>query len=100
MCFPNFYKNNTLCKLGWFEQDSLDNCFNCAVIDSNIFETEDKQKEAVTEFMKPTRVRDSLMADSPSQGLILNTSTSAGAGCAGSRQMGLVCLHVSTPSVN
>ena len=47
MCFPNFYKNNTLCKLGWFEQDSLDNCFNCAVIDSNIFETEDKQKEAV-----------------------------------------------------
>ena len=109
MCFPNFYKNNTFCKLGCLEQDSIKHCFSCVAIDSqtlktsvsvrNIFDTEDKQKEAVTEFMKRTKVRDSLLADSASQGIILDTSTSAGAGRAGSGNMGTVSLHITTSSV-
>ena len=109
MCFPNFYKNNTFCMLGCLEQDSIAHCFSCSVIDSqtcktsvsvrNIFDTEDKQKEAVTEFMERIKVRDSLLADSASQGIILDTSTSAGAGRAGSGNMGTVSLHITTSSV-
>ena len=86
------------------------NSFSCAAIDCilsktsvsirNISETEDKQKEAVTEFMKRTRVRDALLADSASQGIILDTSTSAGAGCAASGPMRTFSLHVTTPSGN
>ena len=65
----------------------------------NIFDIEDKQKEAVTEFMERIKVRDSLLADSASQGIILDTSTPAGAGRAGSRNMGTVSLHITTSSV-
>ena len=109
MCFPNFYKSNTFCKLGCLEQDSIVNCFSCAAIDSqtiktsvsvrNIFDTEDKQKEAVTEVMKQTKVRDSLLADSASQGIILDTSTSDGTGGAGSGNIRTVSLHTTTSSV-
>ena len=110
MCFSNMYKNNTLCKLGCREQDSLDHCFRCAIIDSkssktsvsfsDIFKTEEQQKVAVAEFIQRTRVRASLLADLASQGLILDTSTSAGAGRAGSGHLGTVSLHLPTPFVN
>ena len=110
MCFSNMYKNNTLCKLGCIEQDSLDHCFRCAIVDSkssktsvsfsDIFKTEEQQKVAVSEFIQRTRVRASLLADLASQGLILDTSTSAGAGRAGSGHLGTVSLHLPTPFVN
>ena len=107
MCFPNMYKNNTLCKLGCLEEDSLDHCFSCAEIDSklsktsvslsDIFETEDKQHVAVSMFIQRTRVRASLLADMASQGIILDTSTSPGAGCAGIGHVGIVNPHVTAP---
>ena len=109
MCFPNIYKNNTFCKLGCLEQDSIAHCFSCAAIDSktlktsvsvrNIFDIEEKQKEAVTEFMKRKKVRDSLLAVLASQGIILDTSTPAGAGRSGSGNMGTSSFHITTSSV-
>ena len=94
---------------GCLEQDSIAHCFSCAAIDSktlktsvsvrNIFGIEEKQKEAVTEFMKRKKVRDSLLAVSASQGIILDTSTPAGAGRAGSGNMRTSSLHITTSSV-
>ena len=93
MRFSSIYKNNTKCKLGCPEEDSLDHCFRCFKIDKMlsktkiafgaIFEEEVQQKLAVTEFIQRTKVRASLLAVMASQGQILDTSTSAGAGRAG-----------------
>ena len=67
------YKNNTLCKLGCIEPDSLDHCFRCAIVDSK------SSKTSVS---------------------LLDTSTSAGAGRAGSGHLGTVSLYLPTPFVN
>ena len=93
MCFSSIYKNDTKCKLGCPAEYSLDHCFRCFEIDKilsktkipfgAIFEEEVQQKLAVTEFIQRTKVRASLLAVMASQGQILDTSTSAGAGRAG-----------------
>ena len=77
-CFPSIYRNNLNCKLGCLDcLDSLEHCMNCKIIDihagicqepiSFVFETLDKQKEAVMKFISRRNIRAALLEGS--QGL-------------------------------
>ena len=96
MCFPNAFKNYTLCRLGCQQEDSIAHAFTCEELGSqsevqhrDIFSMENKQREVVLEFTRRFQVRSALLAARASQGhQILDTSTRAAAGGAGGRARG------------
>ena len=96
MCFPNAFKNNTLCKLGCQQEDSIAHASTCEELGSqsevqysDIFSMENKQREVVLEFTRRCQVRSALLAARASQGhKILDTSTRAAARGAGGRDRG------------
>ena len=93
MCFPNMYKNDTLCKLGCQGEDSITHVFQCEELGpqsslkyNDIFRSEAKQKEVVVEFTQRCQLRAAVIATRASQGQrLLATSTRAAAGGAGGR---------------
>ena len=99
MCFSSLYRNDTSCKLGCQEQDSLDHCMRCKIISQKIggnliveiaaiFSTEIEQRITVAEFIKRMNIRAALLKGSWAyQGTqILDTSTTAMAGGAEDRR--------------
>ena len=96
MCFPNMFKNDTLCKLGCKEEDNIAHVFQCEELGpqsnlkyNDIFSNEDKQREDVVEFIQRCQLRAAVLAARASQGhQLLDTSTQAAAGSAGGRARG------------
>ena len=98
MCFTSLYRNDLKCKLGCQEEDSLDHCMNCKIIDtklnissdiniSAIFATKEQQKKIVLEFTQRMNTRNTMIEELRAyQGSqILDESTPALAGGAGDR---------------
>ena len=84
-CFPKLYENNIQCKLGCLEEDSINHIYKCRQLGKSsiitkeaIFGSELQQVEAVSEFIRRCSLRSALLADSASQGPVLDTSTLTG----------------------
>ena len=84
-CFPKLYENNIQCKLGCLEEDSINHIYKCRQLGESslitkeaIFGSELQQVEAVSEFIRRCSLRSALLADSASQGPVLDTSTLTG----------------------
>ena len=92
MCFTSMNRNNLNCRLGCLEEDSLEHCMSCPVIDQHIgrppipiidvFKTKEKQKQAIDTFIARSTLRTALLEGSGAyQGSsILDTSTPAPGG--------------------
>ena len=81
MCFPNMYKNDTLCKLGCQTEDSIAHAFQCKELGpkcnvnyNDIFNSEIQQKQVGVKFICRCGLRTAVLAARASQGLILHTT--------------------------
>ena len=74
MCFSSMHRNDTMCKLGCMEEDSLQHCMDCGVISQKIgrishanlvgiFATEKEQKITVSEFIQRKTIRTSILEE-------------------------------------
>ena len=85
-CFPKLYENNIQCKLGCIDEESINHIYQCKQLgESSLIRKEaihgrELQKvEAVSEFIRRCSLRSAVLADSASQGPVLDTSTLAAA---------------------
>ena len=92
-----FYRDNLNCKLGCLEEDTLNQCMICTVIDNQIGKTSarmyaillvpEKNQQAVSIFMKRKSVRTAILEGRTANHgqTILDASTLASVGGAGER---------------
>ena len=87
------YKNDTLCKLGCQNDDSISHAFLCRELGpqcnenfNDIFHSKKHMKQVAVEFLRRCGLRTAILAARASQGLqLLDTSTRAAAVGAGGR---------------